>query len=380
MPWNNQGGGGGGSGGGGWKGGGPWGQGPSGGGGGNQPDLEDILKRSQDKLKQALPGGGFSAGFSLLLGLVGLLALGFFAFTVRVNADQRGIVTQFGKFDRELAPGLNFRWPPPIEEVYLPRVTELNQTAVGVSLPNDARSGGREDADEGLMLTGDENIVDIGFVVKWQIQDGAKFLFNVTDGIDFLDGKPAGTVKDVAESAMREIVGTSDIQRLLTQDRRKTETAVLQLMQRVLDRYEAGILINDVLLQEVVPPADVVESFRDVQAARIDKERIQNEAQAYANKIVPEARGEAQRIEQDAQAYKERVVAEAKGQSERFLKVYDQYKLAPAVTRTRMYLESLERVYSNADKIIIDQKGQGNGVVPYLPLNELTKRVTAGTQ
>ncbi len=385
MAWNNQGGGNGG----GWKGGGPWGQGPTGGGSGggggnggggsNQPDLEDILRRSQDRLKQAMPGGGLSSGLTIALALAALALVGFFGFTTRVNADQKGIVTRFGKFDRVLDPGINFRWPSPIEDVYLPPVTQLNQTSVGVALPGAARGSGSDSQEEGFMLTGDENIVDIGFVVKWQIRDPVKFIFNVKDGIEFLSDREAATVRDVAESAMRDIVGRADIQRILTQDRRKTETAVQELMQRILDSYDSGISVSEVLLQEVQPPADVVEAFRDVQAARIDMERIQNEAQSYANKIVPEARGEAQKIEQDAQAYKEQVVAESIGQSERFLKVYEQYKLAPEVTRQRMYLESMERVYSNAEKIIIDQSGGGSGVVPYLPLNELTKK-PAGVQ
>ena len=365
MPWSNQGGGGGG-----WKGGGPWGQ-PPGGGGGQQPDLEEILKRSQDRLKQAMPGGGMNKGFLFLGGLAGLLALSYFMFTVTVQPDELGIVTRFGKFDRQLPPGLNWRMPYPVEEVYLPSVTKVNSVEIGGG--SDSRSLG-----ESLMVTGDENIVDVDFIVFWRIKDAPSFLFNVKDGFQVLQGDPAQTVRDVAESAMREIVGKSDIQPILTQDRAKTEAAVHELMQRTLDLYRAGIEITQVQLQKVDPPAEVIDAFRDVQAAKADKDRAQNEADAYSNKVIPEARGDAQRIIQDAQAYKEKNIAEAKGQADRFTKVYETYKQAPEVTRRRMFLETMERVMGNMDKIIVDQPGKGTGVVPFLPLNELTKKSQQG--
>jgi membrane protease subunit HflK len=373
MPWSNQSGGGGG--GGGWKGGGPWGQPPGGGGGNQQPDLEEILKRSQDRLKQAMPGGGLSKGFMLLIGLVALAVIGFLGFTVRVNPDEQGIVTRFGAFHRQLAPGLSFRLPPPIEEVYLPKVTALNRTEVGSFRGADGRatSTTRGSVEEGIMLTGDENIVDADFIVFWQIKDASQFLFNIRDGEAVLAGYAAQTVKDVAESAMRESMGRETIERALA-ERKSIEIAVQDQMQRMLDSYGAGIQVTQVQLLRVDPPQQVIEAFRDVQTARADQERLINEAQAYADSQVPIARGDAEKIKQEAQGYRERVVAEAKGQTSRFIKVYDEYKKAPDVTRQRMFLETMERVLGDMDKVIIDQKGGGQGVVPFLPLNELTKR------
>ena len=218
------------------------------------------------------------------------------------------------------------------------------------------------------MLTGDENIVDVDFVVFWRISDAPKFLFNIQD--------PEMTVKDVAESAMREIVGQSDIEPLLTEARAKTEAAVQALMQKTLDSYGAGVQVTQVQLQKVDPPAQVIDAFRDVQAARADQERLQNEAQAYANRIIPEAKGEAERILQAAQGYRDKVVAESKGEADRFIKIYQQYKLAPDVTRQRMFLETMERVLADTDKVIVDEKA-GSGVVPYLPLSEFTKKAPA---
>lgn len=214
------------------------------------------------------------------------------------------------------------------------------------------------------MLTGDENIVDIDFVVFWQVNNAPDYLFNIQN--------PKGTVKDVAESAMREIVGQSDIEPILTAARAETESKVQQLIQRILDGYGAGILVVQVQLQKVDPPEQVIDDFRDVQAARADEERFQNQAQAYANKVVPEARGEAERILQNAQGYRERVIAEAKGEAERFEKVLQEYEKAPDVTRKRIFIETMQEVLSNTDKIIIDEKS--GGIVPYLPLSELQKR------
>jgi modulator of FtsH protease HflK len=220
----------------------------------------------------------------------------------------------------------------------------------------------RDVPEESLMLTGDENIVDVDFVVFWRIKDAQHYLFNIQN--------PEITVKEVAESAMREVVGQNNIQPILTEARQKTEQAVQKLMQDVLDFYGSGVRIDQVQLQKVDPPSQVIDAFRDVQAARADKERLQNEAFAYANRIVPEARGEAERILQAARAYKEQTVAEATGQTARFLKVYEEYKKAPEVTRKRMYLETMERILGGTDKIILDSKG-GQGVVPFLPLDQL---------
>jgi membrane protease subunit HflK len=376
MPWSSQ------NGGGGWKGGGggPWGQGPS---GGQSPDLEELLKRSQDRLKQAMPGGGMSGGFLALIILVGLLFAAFYSLTVSVRPDERGVVLRFGQYSRELSPGLNMRWPYPIEAVYLPQVTRVNRVEIGMragSASSVFGGGSREVVgdvpEESLMLTGDENIVDVDFVLLWRIKTAKDFLFNIQN--------PQSTVKDVAESAMREIVGKQDISSILTKNRRETEESVRTLMQQVLDSYRAGIEIDQVQLQKVDPPIQVIDASRDVQAARADQERLQNEAGAYANRIVPEARGEASRIFQAAQGYKEQTVAEASGRTDRFLKVYEEYAKAPDVTRRRMFLETMERVMQGTDKIIIDERAQSSGVVPYLPLSEVNKPQTpqksGGTQ
>ncbi len=367
MPWSNQSGNGGG-----WKsGGGPWGQRP-GGGGAPAPDLEELLRKSQDKLKQALPGGRFSGPVVAVAAVLIAGLIGFFTFTVRVNPDELGVVLRFGKYVRQLSPGLNFRLPYPIESVYTPQVTRVNRIEIGMRGAADGRSitgAIRDVQEESLMLTGDENIVDVDFQVLWRIKDASAYLFNIQN--------PATTVKEVAESAMREAVGQNNIQDLLTQKRSEVELAVQQLMQRVLDSYGAGVEVNQIRLQKVDPPSQVIDAFRDVQAARADQERIRNEADAYANRVVPEARGEAQRILQAAEAYKEQTVAEANGQAARFLSIYNEYKKAPQVTRQRMFLETMERVFGGMDKIIIDEKGGGQGVVPYLPLDQLMKKQPA---
>jgi membrane protease subunit HflK len=385
MPWSNQSGGGGSGngGGGGWKGsgggggGGPWGQGPSGGGGGGggqPPDLEEMLKRSQDRMKQVMGGSGLPGPLLFLAGAAALAVIVWNAFFFQVGTQEQGIVLRFGEYNRFAGPGLHFRLPYPVEEVLKPKVEQANIVSIGVqteanismrtagSIPRDAR-------DEGLMLTGDENMVDIGFVVIWKISDAEKYLFKIQN--------PDSTVKEVAESAMREVVGKSNIQPILTEARQKTEEAVRALMQQTLDKYEAGINVTQVQMQKVDPPAEVIDAFRDVQAARADKERLQNEAFAYANKVVPEARGEADRILQSAEGYKQQTVAEANGQTARFLKVFDEYKKAPDVTRRRMFLETMERVLGGTDKIILDSKA-GSGVVPYLPLDQLQRKPAEG--
>ena len=366
MPWSNQSGGGGG-----WKGGagGPWGQRP--GSSGQQPDLEEILRRSQDRLRQAMPGGRMGGPFAVLIAVAAIALIGFFGFTVRVNPEELGVVLRFGKFVRLLPPGINFRWPYPIEVVELPKVTRVNRIELGMRGSADNRESSstiRDVPEESLMLTGDENIVDVDFVVFWQISNAPDFLFNIQD--------PEGTVKDVAESAMREIVGQSDIEPILTEARAKTEADVQALMQKTLDSYGAGVQVTQVQLQKVDPPAQVIDAFRDVQAARADQERLQNEAQAYANRIIPEAKGEAERILQAAQGYRDQVVAESKGEADRFLKVYEQYKKAPEVTRKRMFIETMERVLADTDKVIVDKNGRP-GVVPYLPLSEFSKKPAA---
>ncbi len=367
MPWSNQGGGPWGSGG--SKG--PWGSGPQS-SGPTPPNLEELLRRSQDKLRSVLPGGNLgSRGFALItLGAIVLWCVsGFF----RVEPDELGVVLRFGKYVREVQPGLNYHLPYPIETALTPKALRVNKIDVGMRVVDDARRGTtvRDVPEESLMLTGDENIVDVDFSVLWKIKPTGvgEYLFNIQN--------PEGTVKAVAESAMREVIGRSPIQPILTGARQNIEAAVQDLMQKTLDHYGAGILVQQVQMQKVDPPTQVIDSFRDVQAARADLERAQNEAQTYANRVVPEARGRAAQIQQNAEAYREQTVAEATGQTSRFIKIHDQYKKAPEVTRRRMYLETMERLFGGTDKIILDAGtggAAGQGVVPILPLNELMGR------
>jgi membrane protease subunit HflK len=363
MPWSSQGGGPWGSGGGGK---GPWGSGqpPS---GPTPPDLEEFLRRSQDKLRTVGGSlGGKGLGLIVLAGVVVWFFSGFF----RVEPDELGVVLRFGKYVRDVQPGLNYHLPYPIETALTPKALRVNKIDIGMRVVEDLRRGTtmRDVPEESLMLTGDENIVDVDFSVLWKIKpskDGVgDYLFNIQ--------QPEGTVKAVAESAMREVIGRSTLQPILTGARQNIETGVQDLMQKVLDDYGAGVQITQVQLQKVDPPSQVIDAFRDVQAARADGERAQNEAQSYANKVVPEARGRAAQITQGAEAYREQTVAEAKGATSRFLQVYDEYKKAPEVTRQRMYLETMERLFGGTDKIILDQGG--GGVVPYLPLDQLTRR------
>ncbi|MDP2410876.1 MAG: FtsH protease activity modulator HflK [Pseudolabrys sp.] len=368
MPWSNQSGG---SGGGGpWGSGGgkgPWGSGPqSPGGGATPPDLEEILRRGQDRLRRALPGGSLGGKGFALLALAAISLWGFSGF-FRVEPDELGVVLRFGKNVREVQPGLNYHLPYPIETVLTPKALRVNKIDIGMRVVDDNRRGTtvRDVPEESLMLTGDENIVDVDFAVLWRVKPTGvgDYLFNIQN--------PEGTVKAVAESAMREVIGRSEIQPILTGARQTIETAVLELMQSTLDSYGAGILVQQVQLQKVDPPTQVIDAFRDVQAARADLERSVNEAQTYANRVVPESRGRVAQITQAAEAYKSQTVAEATGQTSRFLKIFEEYKKAPVVTRERMYLETMERVLGGTDKIILDANTGGSGVVPYLPLNEL---------
>jgi membrane protease subunit HflK len=309
----------------------------------------------------------------IALVLIGALAIWGLSGFFRVQSEELGVVLRFGKHVRTVQPGLNYHLPYPIETVLLPKALRVNTISIGMSLIDDPARRGRTARDvpeESLMLTGDENIVDVDFAVLWRIKpDGVgDYLFNIQN--------PEGTVKAVAESAMREVVGRSLIQPILTGARTTNEQGVQELMQKTLDNYGAGIQITQVQMQKVDPPAQVIDSFRDVQAARADSERLQNEAQTYANRVIPDARGRAAQILQVAEGYREQAVAEAIGQSSRFQKVYDEYKKAPDVTRQRIYLETMERILGGSEKLVYDGGGggSGQGMVPYLPLSELSPR------
>ena len=371
MPWSNQGGGPWGTGGGGGKG--PWGSGPQP-SGSTPPDLEEFLRRSQDRLRNVLPGGNLGGKGLALIALAAIAVWGSSGF-FRVEPDELGVVLRFGKYNREVKPGLNYHLPYPIESVLTPKVTRVNRIEIGRQYVEVPRRGTttREVPEESLMLTGDENIVDADFSVFWLVKPNgaADYLFNIQ--------QPEGTVKAVAESAMREIIGRSELEPILTGARQNIESAVQALMQSTLDRYGSGVQITQVQLQKVDVPAQVIDAFKDVQAARIDLERAKNEARTYANKVVPEARGRAAQITQSAEAYREQTVAEAKGASSRFRQIHDEYKKAPEVTRERMYLETMERLFGGTEKVIVDSTATG-GVVPYLPLDQLMRRPPAAPQ
>ena len=371
MPWTNQGGGGGGP----WKPGnnnGPWGQGP---GASGPPDLEEVLRRAQDKLRQLMPGGGFGGRGIAALALLGVIIWGLSGFYT-VSPNEVGLNMVFGAYKGKTGPGLNYNWPYPAGAVIKLEVTDRNAIDIGSRSGEDARRQGVQLAndvpEESLMLTGDENIADVKFRVIWQI-DPIK-----PEQYAFALRNQPETVKAVAESSMREVIGRSQIQNILTSQRKVIEPAVQDLMQKVLNDYKAGVLILQVQLLSVDPPAQVISAFRDVTAAQQDLQRSRNEAEAYANRVVPEARGAAAAIVQQAEGYREQTVAEARGQTSRFNQVLEQYKKAPDVTRQRIYLETMERVLGGADKVIIDQSA-GQGVVPYLPLGEIAKAQPKGT-
>lgn len=367
------------SGGGGWRGGngGPWGQGPrnTGGGGGSgrqtPPDLEELLRRSQDRLRRVFPrrGGGGSglnpvAIVALVVVVLGVLAYSLFTF--RVEPDQLGVVLRFGEHNRTVQPGLNFRLPL-VETVYTPAVTRETQVQIGYAQA-DPTPGNLTPAviavpSESLMLTGDENIVDVHFSVVWVISDPVLYLFNLVD--------PDGTVEAVAESVMREAIGKENLRPLQTELREETRDFVALRTQEILDSYNSGIRVVRVNLSAVDPPPQVVDAFRDVQAAQADNERLQNEANAYANQVIPEARGQAARITEAAEAYRQEVIAQATGDADRFLQVYQTYANAPEIIRERIYLETIAGILEGMNKIIVDD-AVGNGIVPYLPLNALT--------
>ncbi len=343
----------------------PWGS-PGNGGGRNQgPNMDDVIRNAQDKFKNMVPSSFFGKmGPSIIIIILLLiwLASGFY----RVLPDEQGVVLQFGKFTKTTQPGLNYHIPYPVERVFTPKVTKINRIDVGYRQSPDSRvTAIRDVEEESLMLTGDENIVDIDFSVFWLINDAGSFLFNVQ--------APEQTIKSAAETAMREVIGQGKIQSILTEGRTDIENKTRVLIQEILDEYKTGITITQVQTQKADPPSQVIDAFRDVQAARADLERQRNEAEAYANDIIPRARGEAEQILQQAEGYRQKVIADSEGKASRFLSIQTEYAKAPIVTKKRIFYETMEDVFSDMDKVIIDKAG-GDSVVPYLPLPELTKK------
>lgn len=361
MPWQN-------NAGGGDRG--PWGQGPRS-SGPQPPNLDEILKRGQDRFKSVMPGG-LGGGRGVLTVIAVLFGLWFATGLFRVLPGEQGVVLVFGKWDQTIkAEGLHWNWPAPIGQVFTPKVQDVRKTEVGF-LTQDRGRGRVTETDrlnESLMLTGDENIIDLQFEVFWQVKDAGQYLFMIQN--------PENTVKAVAESAMREVIGKTTLDSALTKGRQQIEVGTQELMQSILDDYQSGVLVTDVNLKKSDTPREVIDDFRDVQAAGQDRETEINKAQAFRNKILPEARGESARITQQAEAYKARVVANAEGEAARFNSVHAEYKQAEDVTKKRMYLETMELILQDVNKVIIDSKA-GSGVVPYLPLPEVQKRRGGG--
>src|SRR5690625_92309 len=372
MPWQSGGSGGGGPWGGGGSGntGGPWGQGGGGGGGGGfggqrPPDLEEMIRRGQERLKSSVPGG-FGGGRGILVAIAAILVLWMLSGFYRVQPDEQGVVLRFGEWVQTTEPGLNWHLPYPIESVITPSVEAINSIEIGYrSSAAGTGAPARDVPEESLMLTGDQNIIDIDFSVFWKISDAGQYLFNIRER--------EATVKTAAEATMREVIGRTDIQRALTEARQNIEIDTRDLLQDLMNEYEAGIEITQVQLQQVQPPQQVIDAFNDVQRALQDRDRLRNEAEAYRNDILPRARGDAQQIIQEANAYRERIINEAEGEAQRFLSVYEAYLEDPEVAARRMYLETMQSVLGNTNKVIM---GNGtDGVVPYLPLNELQRRM-----
>ncbi len=371
----------------------PWGAPPGGGNrnsGQRPPDLDELIARAQQAIRGVLPpgfgggrprgpsGGGGGGGGGAFIGGLGLRSVGFIGLAVvgvwlasgfyRVQPDEQGAVLRFGAFNRTTLPGLNYHLPWPVETVLRPAVTRINRIDIGYrSGSGDARTvSGRDNplrdvAEESLMLTGDENIIDINAAVFWRIRDAGAFLFATRN--------PAITVKSAAESVMREVIGRTPIQPALTDARAQIEAAVAKGVQTILDQYGSGVEITQVQLQKVDPPAAVIESFRDVQRANTDADRMRNEAESYRNDIVPRARGDAARLTAEADGARQSSIAEATGQAQRFLSVLNAYNAAKDVTMQRLYIETMQEILTKTPTVVVDAGVQG--VVPYLPLGEL---------
>ncbi len=344
--------------------GGPWGNGGSG-QGPNIPDMDDFVNRGRDSLKNMIgkrparkprrKSGGRQQSPKMLIALAVLAAIGGWCWLsfYTVKPEERSVELFLGSYSSTGQPGLNVApWPVISKEVLA--VTREQTEDIGVG------SGSR--VDEGLMLTGDENIIDVDFQVVWNISDPAKFLFNLAD--------PRETIRAVSESAMREIMARSELAPILNRDRGIVASNLQELIQTNLDNYNSGMNVVRVNFDKADPPREVINSFREVQAAEQERDRLEKQADAYANRVLAAARGEAAQLEQEAEGYRAQVINQAEGEASRFLAVLDEYAKAPHVTSKRLYLETMGTVLGSMDKIIMD----GNtDVLPYLPLNELRK-------
>jgi membrane protease subunit HflK len=358
MPWDNN------TGGGGRNTGGPWGQAPGGGGngprrggGGGTPSLEENLARGRDRFQGGIPGGRWA----IVGGLLILIVFWLLNAVYTIDPQQVGVKLRFGEPFEISNPGLHFHlWP--VESVERVTITE-NQTTIG------SINSGRNANDDGLMLSGDQNIVDVRFSVLWAVGNPEDYLFNVRD--------PEDMVRSAGESAMREVVGRRPAQDIFRDDRAGIAVEVQQITQSILDSYGLGVRVTQIAIENVAPPTEVADAFDEVQRAEQDEDRFQEEARQYANTLLGDARGQAAQMREDAAAYKNRVVQEATGEAARFISVYDEYAKAPEVTRKRLFLETMEQVLGGSEKVIIESGAGGTGVVPYLPLPELRNHSTA---
>lgn len=366
--------------------GGPWGKKPSSprrnqsGRNSEQPDIDDLIRGAQERMKGMMGNGGGPRGTQQGGGFFGLIAVvaalawlasGFYI----VAPDEQGVVLRFGKYIQTTEAGPNYHLPWPIETVTKPKVTRENIAEIGFrsSVPANQFVGRRfqrqlsnnqvrDISQESLMLTGDENIIDLDFTVRWRISDPRQFLFNVAS--------PEEGVKHVSESAMREVIGKHTIDDVLTEKKFEIETQAKALIQEIVDSYGLGVIISGVDLQQTNPPKDVIPAYNDVKAAFADAERVQNESKGYANDILPRARGQVAQIMQDAEAYKAAKIASASGAAQRFEAQLVEYRKAKDITRKRLYLETMEGVMENSKKVLITGEG-GSNILPYLPLNEI---------
>ncbi|MCB1556250.1 MAG: FtsH protease activity modulator HflK [Alphaproteobacteria bacterium] len=352
---------------------GPWGSSPGGSGGGGKdvpPDLDEMLRRAQENLRDVMPGG-IGGGKVLTLFVLAAATLWLASGFYTVTPEEHAVIQRFGAWERtQTTPGLGYHAPWPIETVSKVNVTTVREMGIGfAAYAGRGTSGTRDVPAESLMLTSDLNIVDIDMVVRWNIKSAEDYLFNIED--------PESTIKKVAESAIREVVGQTPMSQIITQERVKVADAAQKILVRNLDEYQSGINISQFLVKNAVVHPHVQEAFQDMQSAKQDAESVQNKAEQYRNDILPKARGQAIKMKQDAEAYKQSTIARATGDAERFNAVYEAYLSGKDVTRERMYIETMEDVLKNAQKIILDENGQGGGVVPYLPLSEL-KPATGG--
>jgi len=344
------------------------------------PDIDELLRQAQETFGNFFGGGnnkssggsksGGKFGFGLIFIIV--IALWFGTGFYRVSPEENAVILTFGKWTTTVGdPGLGYHLPWPIQDAVKVNVAFERRVEIGFREKTSQRRSSRNPEDiikvesESQMLTGDENIVDIHFVVMWKISNAKEYLFEIRN--------PEGTIKKVAESAMREIIGQNKIQSALTEGRADIEAKTKILMQQMLDDYKSGVAVNNVQLLRVDPPAPVVDAFDDVQRARADKERTKNESQTYSNDIIPKARGAAQKLLQDAEAYKEAVISKAKGEAGRFLSVYNAYKVSKNVTKKRLYIETMEAVMKNSKKVIVGKGGSGS-ILPYLSLDQLKSK------